>query len=146
MRSIHIVIALLAAALTVITPACAKNMTAPMALPEHAERDLKALVGQDHFAATPGTLYTGVRDPLVRASLNAQFDHALGSFLAAASRKASKSDYLQIIKAEIANFDRSKMDTEDAEQVGLNFEKAMGCLGIESSEGILNDWMYGFQP
>lgn len=103
---------------------------------------LRQLVGKDNFAAD-GALYTGVQDPVVRAELNARFDRALDLLIAAAHDGAETSDYLTIIDQQINSFDRYALDTEDAERVASNFEKAMDYLGIESSGGILNTWMYG---
>jgi hypothetical protein len=36
--------------------------------------------------------------------------------------------------------------TQDAEQVAGTFEEIMDCIGLESSDGILNTWMYSFDP
>ena|SRR5688572_24946856 len=105
---------------------------------------LRQLAGKDNFAGEPGTLYTGVHDPVARAELNTKFDHAVELLIAAASQGAQTSDYLAIIDKQINAFDRDSLDTEDAEQVASNFEQAMDCLGVESSAGILNKWMYGF--
>jgi hypothetical protein len=110
----------------------------------NAVQALRQLVGKDHFAGEPGTLYTGVHDPAARARLNAKFDRAIESLISAASRGAKTSEYLSIIDAQIKGFDRDSLDTEDAERVAANFELAMDCIGIKSSGGILNKWMYGF--
>ncbi|MEH6420084.1 DUF4844 domain-containing protein [Pseudomonas sp. CGJS7] len=114
----------------------------------HSETDaataLLQLKGRDHFAGQPGTLYTGVQDRRERAALNARFDRALAALAAAVAPDAPVSTYLTIIDAQINEFVREDLDTEDAEQVASCFEQAMDCLGIESSGGILNRWLYGF--
>jgi hypothetical protein len=37
-------------------------------------------------------------------------------------------------------------DTEEREAVCAYCERIMDALEIESSEGILNNWLYGFDP
>jgi len=105
---------------------------------------LRELAGKDNFAGEPGTLYAGVHDPVARAELNSKFDYAVELLMSAAIQGAQTSDYLAVIDKQINGFDRDSLDTEDAEQVASNFEQAMDCLGVESSGGILNKWMYGF--
>jgi len=114
-------------------------------MPEDATtiQALRKLAGKDNFAEDPGTLYTGVQDPIVRAELDAKFDHAVELLVSAARGGASTSEYLEIIETQINGFDRDALDTEDAEHVASNFEQAMDLLGIESSDGVLNKWMYG---
>ncbi len=107
---------------------------------------LQQLIAKDNFAAIPGTLYTGVQDPIVRTQLNTNFNAAVQLLIAAANRGASESEHLAIINKQINEFDRTQLDTEDAEKVASNFEFTLDCLHIESSGGILNTWMYGFDP
>jgi hypothetical protein len=38
------------------------------------------------------------------------------------------------------------LDTEDRETVCHYFEELMDCVGLQSSNGLLNNWMYGFDP
>jgi len=35
------------------------------------------------------------------------------------------------------------LDTEDREQVATTFEQFLDIIGLESSEDILNTWLYG---
>lgn len=117
----------------------------PMKVKVDAIHQLKNRAGRDNFAEN-GPLYTGVRDPVLRAKLNSRYDLAIGHFVAAVERKATKNEYLALLTSEIKNFERAQLETEDAEQVGNNFEHIMECIGLESSEGILNVWMYSFDP
>ncbi len=109
-----------------------------------AIRCLRQLAGQDNFAGIPGGLYTGVADPAMRAELNARFASAVDALITATNHHASRDTYLGIIDVQIHRFDRTSLDSEDVEQVASNFEHAMDCLTIPSSDGILNRWVYGF--
>ena len=110
---------------------------------ETSAQELRAMVGHDHFAAAPGTLYTGVSDSRVKAKLNAKVDAAAIALANAATAKASTTQLLAILKEQLALIDRDVLDTEDAEHVAELFEQMLGSLGIQSSNGILNDWVYG---
>ena len=39
-----------------------------------------------------------------------------------------------------------ELDTEDRERICTYFEELMDIVGLESSGGYLNDFMYGFDP
>ncbi len=117
----------------------------PMKVKNDAIHQLQTLAKKDNFAPN-GALYTGVRDPSLRANLNSRFGLSITQFITAVKRKATKSEYLALLASEIRKFKRAELETEDAEQVGTNFEHIMDCIGLDSSEGILNNWMYGFDP
>jgi hypothetical protein len=110
---------------------------------ETSAQALRAMVGHDHFAAAPGTLYTGVSDGLLKAKLNAKIDAAAIALANAATAKASTAQLLAILKEQLAGIERDVLDTEDAEHVAELFERMLDSLGIQSSEGIINDWLYG---
>lgn len=44
----------------------------------------------------------------------------------------------------LANFDEE--DTEEREQACVYLEQLMAILGVENSNGVLNKWLYGFDP
>jgi|ERR1035441_4134575 hypothetical protein len=50
------------------------------------------------------------------------------------------SEFLEMLKA----FEHE--DTEEKEQACTYCERVMEILGIESSDGALNTWLYGFDP
>lgn len=114
-----------------------------MPIKEGVQGRLHALAQQDHFASD-GILYTGVQDPVERKRLNAKVALSIQKFIVAYQNNASKQAYLKLLASEIATYPRG--DTEDAERVAMVFEKIMDCVGLESSNGILNTWMYGFDP
>jgi hypothetical protein len=133
--------------LLVIVAACtAYSNGEPMKTNDDAIQNLSNLAERDNFAEEEGTLYTGVHDPVLRANLNNRFKSAIEAFTKAVKNKATKDQYIELLRTSLKSFDRSTLDTEDAEHVAGNFEKIMDCIGLESSQGILNAWMYGFNP
>ncbi len=117
----------------------------PMKVKADAKYQLQILAGRDNFAPN-GALYTGVRNSVLKANLNSRFGFVIANFITAVERKLTKREYIAMLNSEIKNFKRAELETEDAEQLATNFEHIMDCIGLESSEGVLNDWMYGFDP
>ncbi|MFH2044873.1 MAG: DUF4844 domain-containing protein [Pseudomonadota bacterium] len=107
---------------------------------------LSLLANEDNFAEEKGGMYTSVHDLLLKERLNAQFHSTVRDFINAVNTGATREQYILLLREFISSFDRALLDTEDAEHVAGNFEKIMDCIGLESSDGILNNWMYGFEP
>lgn len=99
------------------------------------------MVGRDHLAGDLNTT-----DPSLKARLNARIDEAALALTGMSANGASATELLGEIDARINNIDRDYLDTEDAERVASAFEAMLEPLGLTSSEGILNTWMYGFDP
>jgi hypothetical protein len=110
-----------------------------------AVRALEALAARDNFAPAP-PFYSGAPNAALRDRLNAQLRSTIARFIAAAQAKASQREYLSLLASELDKFQRGQLDSEDAEQVATNFEHIMDCVGLQSSNGILNMWVYGFVP
>lgn len=99
---------------------------------------LVEMLTKNNFDSLPGN-----PDPLLVARLESIFKTSVNSFVESNNNGATQYSFLKLLGKEIARFDRGSLDTEDAEAVADNFEKIMVCVGLESSGGILNKWMYG---
>jgi len=64
----------------------------------------------------------------------------------AVSKNPTNKNYLDKIKLGLDRFSDIyiDLDTEDRERVCSYFEELMDIVGLESSDGLLNDFMYGF--
>jgi hypothetical protein len=102
---------------------------------------LRDMIGKDHFAGAHG-----MTDPALKAELNARIDEAAEALAALASSGASDAELLEHMGARLNAIDRDALDTEDAEVVASAFEAMLEPLGLRSSNGLLNTWMYGFDP
>lgn len=107
---------------------------------------LARFVGKDHFSEDPDGLYRGVGDPHVRATLNASVASTANLLSRARASGASDEEVLDLFQSALRSLDRDALDTEDAERVATVFEQVLEAAGLESSEGTLNEWMYGFDP
>ena len=129
----------------ILVASCAANNEKTDVADNKSIQCLQSLGSKDNFSAIPGTLYTGVKDPALRTKLNAHFKNSVDLLISAVNRGASSDQLLKIIDTGINSVDRAVLETEDAEQFAGSFEQTLDCLGIESSGGILNRWMYGFE-
>lgn len=88
--------------------------------------------------------YPGIADDQNRTVLMNLFDNIIDDFISRAEQNYNDKDYVNLISKSIIRFDPYNLDTEDREYICSSFEKIMDILGLESSEGVLNEWMYGF--
>jgi len=72
--------------------------------------------------------------------VNAMLDRLAIGLLESPQKSYVLSEFLEMLKA----FERE--DTEEREQACTYCERVMGILGIASSDGTLNTWLYGFDP
>jgi hypothetical protein len=105
-------------------------------------RRLSALRSESKF--NEEHLYPGAPNEEIRANseraVNAMLDR-LRDGLAQSPRKSyALSEFLEMLKA----FEHE--DTEERERACTYCERVMDILGIESSDGQLNTWLYGFDP
>lgn len=93
--------------------------------------------------------YTGVADTNMRPLLTDKINQAADDFATLAkSGSATDKDYQDKIKIGLDRFADIyiNLDTEDRERLCTYFEELMDIVGLESSGGHLNKFMYGFDP
>ena len=105
---------------------------------EKRDACLTKMLSKNNFDSLPG-----YPDPLIVKKLESTFKASLNNFIESNNNGATKELFLKLLGKEISRFDRDPLDTEDAEGVADNFERIMDCVNLESSGGILNNWMYG---
>ena len=91
----------------------------------------------------PQGLYQAPTDA-VRQSSAALIDALLDRLLVGLPRYPTKSFVLGEFKSTLAEFESS--DSEEQDQACAYIENSMDVLGIESSDGLLSQWRYGFDP
>ena len=106
-------------------------------------QQLKQFQQQDHFLPDK-FLYTGIQDPLLKKQLNQKVAATSQAFIKLYENQnpPTKQQLLKTLSDGIHQIDPNKLDTEDREQVAVTFEKFLDITGLNSSEGILNTWLY----
>ncbi|HWC62541.1 MAG TPA: DUF4844 domain-containing protein [Rhizomicrobium sp.] len=89
----------------------------------------------------PDGYYTGIHDPLEREQANASFADLVGVLEKELPEHPSRKFVLQQFSSHLRKF--PSVDTEDRERAATHCEKIMDVLGIRSSDGVLNRWLYG---
>jgi hypothetical protein len=112
-----------------------------MAVSASSPDALREMIGKDHIGT--GSELT---DPALKETLNSHIDASAEALAAKAASGASRTELLEEMRALINAIDRDTLDTEDAESVASAFEAMLEPLGLDSSDGLLNTWMYGFDP
>ncbi|MDR6968894.1 hypothetical protein J2X31_002920 [Flavobacterium arsenatis] len=93
--------------------------------------------------------YPGIGNTSLKPILTEKINIATDDFKKLASKgHATDKEYQDAIKNGLDRFAELylELDTADRERVCLYFEELMDIVGLESSGGHLNNFMYGFDP
>lgn len=104
---------------------------------------------KEKFIPDSTTHYPGIADPALRPILTKKINLAAGDFQnIAKSGMATDKEYQDKIEVGLNRFSDIyiNLDTEDRERICKYFEELMDIVGLESSAGHLNEFMYGFDP
>ena len=117
-------------------------MDAPISTSSDTINRLDALRQAPKFEADG--LYSGCLDPSLRVRLESEINALLSRLVAEIAAHPTKS----FVLAEFARtLDGVRAtDTEDRERFCGYIEEIMDILNIDSSDGLLNTWIYGFDP
>jgi len=117
--------------------------TETLKLPQDVIARLQAFRATPKFG--PDNLYTGVKNPIERQHDETAINDLISRIAAGIESHPGKKFVLDEFAAALENFDRTA-DTEDRERVCMYIENIMDIVGLESSDGLLNTWLYGFDP
>jgi hypothetical protein len=113
---------------------------------EKAIKDLQRLRSARKFVADESIFYPGLEDESIRDRITDLIDRGVDEFISVAKDDGTEKDFQKAISKGLSYFETLgySLDTEDRERVCGYFEEMMDAVGLESSGGILNRWMYGF--
>ena len=117
--------------------------------PNNAMEKFKVFKSKEKFVEDTVFFYPGISDSLLRPTLAKKINQATDDFMKLAeSGSATDKDYQDKIEIGLQRFSDIyiNLDTEDRERICHYFEELMDIVGLESSGGHLNDFMYGFDP
>ena len=104
---------------------------------------------KEKFLQEDKLFYPGIGDPNLKPVLTEMINLAAEDFKKLADKgNATDKEYQNAIKIGLERFTDLylQLDTEDRERVCSYFEELMDIVGLESSGGQLNNFMYGFDP
>jgi hypothetical protein len=132
--------------LTHFFTACKENQTKG---PNVNMNRFEAFKMKEKFAEDKALFYTGLADSSLRPTLTEKINLAADDFkILAESGKANDKEYQDKIEKGLKRFSNIyiDLDTEDRERICHYYEELMDIVGLESSDGHLNNFMYGFDP
>ncbi|MFB9079610.1 DUF4844 domain-containing protein [Flavobacterium procerum] len=102
---------------------------------------------KEKFIPEPTLFYPGIGDEKLKPIVTEKINLAADDFIKAAElQNPSAEDYHNAIKKGLDRFKSIylELDTENRERICSYFEELMDIVGLESSNGLLNDFMYDF--
>lgn len=116
---------------------------APLAVPPQAESDLAHIAMVRKFGPD-GVLYTGIADPTKRSIAESTINSAISNIATGIRSHPTKTFVLEQFQRALVLLDAAGLaDSEDREAAAGYLEQVMDVVGLESSDGMLNNWVYG---
>lgn len=108
-----------------------------------SNKRLSQLLTKDKFIEG-NTIYTGVQDNALRIQLQKLIDKSINEFITATQENASIETLQDMISIGLSRFNPYDLDTEERERVCEYYEEIKDAINMESSGGVINKWLYGF--
>jgi len=115
-------------------------------LPHNASiiNKIQSLKKEVKFKKDMSKIYFGTPNETIRIQAQNIIDDLLSQLLIASQQPLTELEFWSIL--EVSAKKLAQMDSEEMDR-GLNYmEDIMSIYNIESSDGRLNDWRYGFNP
>ena len=107
---------------------------------------LALLSAMDKFC-DDGQQYTGIADLRLRNEAASTIDQMIDRIATGIKSQPNADFILSEFRAALLALDKLRVsDTEDREAACSYLELVMDAVGLESSDGLLNGWLYGFDP
>jgi hypothetical protein len=126
--------------------ACGQNAT-KMKTPVNANEKFAEFIERKKFVEE--NLYPGIADEKIRPVFTEKINQVTKDFKTVSElEKPTGKKYQEKIGIGLSRFADvyMKLDTEDRERVCTYIEELMDIVELESSNGQLNSFMYGFDP
>lgn len=117
--------------------------------PANATEKFEKFKAKEKFVEDMKIFYPGIGNEKLKPVLTEKINLAAEDFEEIAKNEnATEVDYQHAIRKGLDRFKSIylEIDTEDRERVCAYFEELMDIVGLESSDGQLNNFMYGFDP
>ena len=127
--------------------ACGQNAI-EMNTPENANEKFEEFIAKKKFIEQPyPNSYPGIADEKMRPIFTEKINQVATDFKTVSqSKKPTDKKYQEKIGIGLSRFADVylELDTEDRERICMYFEEIMDIVGLQSSDGQLNKFMYGF--
>ncbi|MGV0923317.1 DUF4844 domain-containing protein [Empedobacter tilapiae] len=112
-----------------------------------SQKMLTEFTQKDKFNKDESLFYSGLEDKNIQSNLTKEINKLAKTFESIQSSKNPSSDfYLKAIESSLKAIEKYDLDTEDRTRVANYIEELMDIVELESSNGLLNNYVYGFDP
>jgi len=108
---------------------------------------LEAFQQKEKFVEDYSVFYPGISDASMQEQLSDKVNSVASEFKNLVLNKQVKdTDFQHAIQVGLQSFEPIyiDLDTEDRERICHYMEELMDIVGLENSDGLLNQFMYGF--
>lgn len=108
---------------------------------------IETFKAKEKFTEDHTILYPGIGDESLKPILAEKINKVADDFIAIAKgHNPTEEQYFEKIKSGLERFSEVyiSLDTEDRERVCSYFEELMDIVGLKNSDGLLNEFIYGF--
>lgn len=127
-------------------PSCGQKQ---MKTPEDADVKFDEFIKKEKFLQDDKLFYPGIGNPSLKPILTERINLLAGDFKKLADKGiTTDKEYQNAIKNGFNRFSDiyQDIDTEDRERICSYVEELMDIVGLDSSDGHLNNFMYDFDP
>jgi hypothetical protein len=115
--------------------------------PKTAMSKFEEFILKEKFLPDSKIFYPGIGDEKLKPILTELINESAKDFQNVAIKGiASDKEYQNVIEKGLDRFSKIylKLDTENRERICTYYEELMDIVGLESSGGLLNEFIYGF--
>jgi hypothetical protein len=102
----------------------------------------------EKFNVSEEFFYQGISKPPLQEVMTNLINQSAEDFIDVIKSRNNEEDFIEQIEKGLKRIDIHKydLDTSDKEMVCTYYQKLMDMVNLESSKGLLNSWLYGFDP
>ena len=116
----------------------------PLAVPRNAVAELERFVAEPKFLPDSAGFYTGIPSEADRRAAEAAINGLASRLAHGIVARPMKAFVLDEIGTTLPSFEA--LASEDKDRALEYVEQVMDAVGLDSSDGLLNRWRYGFDP
>jgi len=118
-----------------------------MNVPINVEEQIQQFMQKEKFLPDDQFFYPGLGDRRLRLIITGKMNKAAQGFLKVAqSENVNPKMFHEEMDISLLQFKEFNLDSEEVERVCHYYEELMDIVDLESSDGRLNKFRYGFDP
>lgn len=114
---------------------------------DNSQKMFTEFIQKEKFNQDKSIIYPGLKDKSLKPILTKEINRLAETFkFIQSSDNTSDKFYQKAIEISLKSIDNYNLDTEDRTRIANYIEELMDIVALESSNGLLNNYVYGFDP